>query len=105
MRLTNFLSNSSAICFRDDESLRRDAGLAVVLHARLHRGRDRRSRSALGITMKGSLPPSSSTTFLMSLRGGNAHLDSRLLTARQRRGHHAGRSEYHPPCSRPISSV
>ena len=51
----------------DDESLRRNARLAVVDHPRRHAVATAASRSALGITMNGSLPPSSSTDFLRFL--------------------------------------
>ena len=52
----------------DDEALGGDARLAVVDDARLDGRRRRRAvRSALGSTMNASLPPSSSTLFLMCL--------------------------------------
>ena len=45
--------------------------------------------SALGITMNGSLPPSSSTVFLSCRPGGAGHLPARLLAAGQRRARDA----------------
>ena len=52
----------------DDEALGGDAGLAVVDRARPSpRSSTARSRSALAMTMNGSLPPSSSTVFLRCL--------------------------------------
>jgi hypothetical protein len=49
-----------------------------------------RSRSALGITMNGSLPPSSSTVFLMSFAARLAgHLRARRLAAGERHRLHA----------------
>jgi len=51
---------------RDNESLRGDTGLTRVDRARLTAVLNADSKSALGITMNASLPPNSSTLFLIS---------------------------------------
>ena len=80
---TNRRSNSSGVLV-DDEALRRDARLAVVDLPRLDCGlRGRASMSALGITMKGSLPPSSSTVFLIVRPAGSATLCPGGFAARE----------------------
>ena len=66
MRATNCCVNSSAIGSCDDEPFRGDARLSVVDRARVTAVFTAASRSALGMTMNGSLPPSSSTVFLIA---------------------------------------
>ena len=62
---TNFRANSSAIGSATMKRLAAMQDCAIVLHARFDRGSHGLSKSALGITMKGSLPPVPAPAFLI----------------------------------------